>query len=152
MPNKLKHIVKPSTVSSTIPPLSDTGGPHTDALSKRTLAPITPAKGKSNKSSSSKVRLFRVSPLTRILTLTLTQILTASDTTPSLKVNPVPTTASKGRTSRKNSAFAKERDELAMQLIEELNATVFQGRLPEDLTVVWNGRLNTTAGRANWKK
>ncbi|KAK9894793.1 hypothetical protein P389DRAFT_146453, partial [Cystobasidium minutum MCA 4210] len=40
----------------------------------------------------------------------------------------------------------------AMQLIDELNTTVFKGQLPEDLTVVWNGRLNTTAGRANWRK
>lgn len=39
-----------------------------------------------------------------------------------------------------------------MDLIEELSVSVFQNQLPEDLTVVWNGRLNTTAGRANWKK
>ena len=46
----------------------------------------------------------------------------------------------------------KERDELAQRLIDELDDTVFKGRLPSDLTIVWNGRLNTTAGRASWKK
>jgi hypothetical protein len=56
------------------------------------------------------------------------------------------------RTARKNNAFVKQRDELAMQLVEELNESVFDGKLPETLVVVWNGRLNTTAGRANWKK
>ena len=48
--------------------------------------------------------------------------------------------------------FVKHRDHNVEQLITELDAAVFRGRLPESLTIVWNARLNTTAGRASWKK
>lgn len=50
------------------------------------------------------------------------------------------------------TAFLKVRDDLAQQLIKELDEAVFEGRLPSDLKIVWNGRLNTTAGRASWKR
>lgn len=50
------------------------------------------------------------------------------------------------------ASFVRQRDALAQQLVDELDEAVFKGLLPADLTIVWNGRLNTTAGRASWKK
>jgi hypothetical protein len=59
------------------------------------------------------------------------------------------------KTARKTTSktsFVKERDALAQKLIQELDEAVFEGKLPRDISIIWNGRLNTTAGRASWKK
>src|ERR1700738_579864 len=49
-------------------------------------------------------------------------------------------------------AFSKQRDALALSLVQTLDSTVFGGQLPDSLQIVWNRRLNTTAGRASWRK
>lgn len=50
------------------------------------------------------------------------------------------------------SAFKRQRQELAAQLLAEFNRTVFGGRLPSDLEVKWNARLLTTAGLTHYRR
>jgi hypothetical protein len=45
-----------------------------------------------------------------------------------------------------------ERAAYAHSLFGELNRTVFAGGLPVETTLVWSGRLLTTAGRARWHR
>jgi hypothetical protein len=39
-----------------------------------------------------------------------------------------------------------KRDVLTRRLFEDMNARIFEGKLPCDLEIRWNARLNTTAG------
>lgn len=79
---------------------------------------------------------------------------TRSTVKPMKAPRPAPTPSAPASPTKRPSkaAFARERDELAHALIRELDDKVFANRLPKELTIVWNGRLNTTAGRASWKK
>ena len=54
------------------------------------------------------------------------------------------------RNARKLS-FQKERESLAMQLLQEWNQAVFDGELPV-VTLEWSQTLNKTAGRAHGKR
>lgn len=45
-----------------------------------------------------------------------------------------------------------QRDALCRELIVELDERVFEKALPDDLELIWSKRLNTTAGRARWKR
>ncbi|KAH8929162.1 hypothetical protein BT69DRAFT_1346131, partial [Atractiella rhizophila] len=57
--------------------------------------------------------------------------------------------------SPSKSSFTSRRDALATSLIQDLERRVFKPHgkeLPDGLKLVWNKRLNTTAGRANWKR
>lgn len=55
-------------------------------------------------------------------------------------------------------AFEKTKHELAAKFLQELDATITQGQLGElaastgGIQVTWTNKLNTTAGRANWKR
>jgi len=49
-------------------------------------------------------------------------------------------------------AWVQKRDEISETLIAQLDKEVFENCLPEDLELVWSKRLNTTAGRARWKR
>jgi hypothetical protein len=40
----------------------------------------------------------------------------------------------------------------AKALFLELNESVFDNRLPKDCPIIWSKKLNTTAGRAHWKR
>ena len=42
--------------------------------------------------------------------------------------------------------------EYAKNLFIELNASVFEGRLSENTDLQWNKRLQSTAGRAEWRR
>ncbi|KAJ3023659.1 hypothetical protein HKX48_001883 [Thoreauomyces humboldtii] len=44
-------------------------------------------------------------------------------------------------------AFARKRVLLAAALYAEFNESVFGGKLPDDLTILWSRKLHTTAGR-----
>lgn len=46
----------------------------------------------------------------------------------------------------KAKASIAKRDALTAKMFRELNKVVFEGRLPHDLQITWNARLNTTAG------
>eukprot|EP00887_Chlorella_sp_A99_P002120 scaffold21.g2120.t1 len=50
------------------------------------------------------------------------------------------------------AAFRKQREALAVQMFAELNAVVFEGRLPTELPIMWNNRLATTAGLTHYKR
>jgi hypothetical protein len=39
-----------------------------------------------------------------------------------------------------------KRDVLTRRLFEDMNSRIFEGKLPYDLEIRWNARLNTTAG------
>ncbi|CAE6441207.1 unnamed protein product [Rhizoctonia solani] len=47
---------------------------------------------------------------------------------------------------------AKALQTAAITLFAELNDSVFGGKLPKDCPIEWSKKLNTTAGRAHWKK
>ncbi|KAG9102812.1 hypothetical protein FRC06_001076 [Ceratobasidium sp. 370] len=47
---------------------------------------------------------------------------------------------------------AKVLEAQAITLFSELNRCVFGDRLPKDCAIVWSKKLNTTAGRAHWKR
>ncbi|KAL5635439.1 hypothetical protein ACGC1H_004285 [Rhizoctonia solani] len=47
---------------------------------------------------------------------------------------------------------AKVLQATAIALFEELNNSVFHGKLPKDCPIEWSKKLNTTAGRAHWKR
>lgn len=63
-----------------------------------------------------------------------------------------PSKSSRRTASPRKITFTRQRDDLAKALIQELDEKVFDNQLPQDIKIVWNGRLNTTAGRASWKK
>ena len=46
----------------------------------------------------------------------------------------------------RTKASISRRDALTAKMFRELNEIVFEGRLPDDLDITWNARLNTTAG------
>ncbi|KAG8687547.1 hypothetical protein FRC09_013428 [Ceratobasidium sp. 395] len=66
--------------------------------------------------------------------------LTASSTPVSISPKPTP----------RNRAKILEAHAIA--LFSELNQSVFDDRLPRDCAIVWSKKLNTTAGRAHWKR
>ncbi|KAJ3033610.1 hypothetical protein HDV00_006036 [Rhizophlyctis rosea] len=45
------------------------------------------------------------------------------------------------------AAFARRREAVTAELVEEFNERIFGGQLPGDLEVVWSRKLNKTAGR-----
>ncbi|CAE6421148.1 unnamed protein product [Rhizoctonia solani] len=47
---------------------------------------------------------------------------------------------------------AKVLQAVAITLFAELNNSVFDGGLPKDCPIEWSKKLNTTAGRAHWKR
>ncbi|KAG8747644.1 hypothetical protein FRC10_000187 [Ceratobasidium sp. 414] len=47
---------------------------------------------------------------------------------------------------------AKVLEAQAIALFSELNKSVFDDRLPKQCAIVWSKKLNTTAGRAHWKR
>ncbi|GAB1517876.1 hypothetical protein RhiTH_000931 [Rhizoctonia solani] len=47
---------------------------------------------------------------------------------------------------------AKVLQAMAIALFAELNDSVFDGKLPSDCPIEWSKKLNTTAGRAHWKR
>ncbi|KAH7341029.1 SprT-like family-domain-containing protein [Rhizoctonia solani] len=47
---------------------------------------------------------------------------------------------------------AKILQAVAISLFAELNESVFGGKLPKDCPIEWSKKLNTTAGRAHWKR
>lgn len=55
-------------------------------------------------------------------------------------------------------AFEQAKHDIAAQFLRELDATITQGRIAElaestgGVKLVWSNKLNTTAGRANWKR
>jgi len=49
-------------------------------------------------------------------------------------------------------ALLAQLQKLAEDTVCQLNMRVFGGRIPEDIELIWSKRLNTTAGRANWKR
>lgn len=73
-----------------------------------------------------------------------------NNTTP----NETPRTAKKTKPKKDNnqSSFAKCRERLTADLIQELDDTVFANRLPPNLEIVWNKRMTSTAGQASWKR
>ncbi|CAE6516820.1 unnamed protein product [Rhizoctonia solani] len=62
---------------------------------------------------------------------------------------PAPTPSSPRPTSRNQ---AKVLQAVASTLFAELNDSVFGGKLPKDCPIEWSKKLNTTAGRAHWKR
>jgi hypothetical protein len=44
------------------------------------------------------------------------------------------------------------REQYARELFHELNASVFGNKLPSETALIWNKRMQTTAGKANWKR
>ena len=70
-----------------------------------------------------------------------------------LKPRPGETTKPKrGEKKRLAEEWIKRRDEVCADLIACLDEQVFGSVLPEDLELIWSKRLNTTAGRARWKR
>jgi predicted SprT family Zn-dependent metalloprotease len=73
----------------------------------------------------------------------------------SLKKKDVIKTGSVRDTKR---AFEKSKHEIAAKFLEELDSVITQGRLAElaastgGIQLNWTNKLNTTAGRANWKR
>ncbi|KZT53838.1 hypothetical protein CALCODRAFT_439502 [Calocera cornea HHB12733] len=53
---------------------------------------------------------------------------------------------------RGRKALQAQLERLAEETVSQLNTRVFDGRIPEDMELIWSKRLNTTAGRANWKR
>lgn len=51
-----------------------------------------------------------------------------------------------------HAAFTKRRRELAKKMYMRYNEVIFDGALPVDLDISWNGRLCTTAGLTHYKK
>ncbi|KAG9126217.1 hypothetical protein FRC07_004412 [Ceratobasidium sp. 392] len=66
--------------------------------------------------------------------------LTASSTPVSISPKPTPRNR------------AKLLEAKAIALFSELNKSVFDGRLPKECAIIWSKKLNTTAGRAHWKR
>jgi len=69
-------------------------------------------------------------------------------------------TAAAKKTSEREAkkAFEKAKHELAEKFLHELDTTITDGKLAElsastgGIKLVWTNKLNTTAGRANWKR
>ncbi|QRV86648.1 HMG (high mobility group) box protein [Ceratobasidium sp. AG-Ba] len=68
-------------------------------------------------------------------------VLAATSSTP-VTISPKPTPRNR----------AKVLAAQALALFSELNESVFDDRLPKDCKIVWSKKLNTTAGRAHWKR
>eukprot|EP00958_Prasinococcus_capsulatus_P012143 scaffold1206_cov388-Prasinococcus_capsulatus_cf.AAC.43 len=51
-----------------------------------------------------------------------------------------------------SSAFSKQRVELSRKYYDEFNQKVMNGRLPHDLEIKWNPKLNSTAGLTSYKR
>lgn len=64
----------------------------------------------------------------------------------------------KATTTPRVSKKAREQAEFerlqtyAQDLFVELNGSIFKGGLPNDTALIWNKRLQTTAGRARWHR
>ncbi|EKM60707.1 uncharacterized protein PHACADRAFT_203857 [Phanerochaete carnosa HHB-10118-sp] len=77
--------------------------------------------------------------------------------TPSPQLSPPTSPAKKGKASRVTKKAQREaertrREAYAEELFKELNASVFNGGLPETTALTWSVRLLTTAGRAKWRR
>ncbi|KZO92534.1 hypothetical protein CALVIDRAFT_487228 [Calocera viscosa TUFC12733] len=74
--------------------------------------------------------------------------------TPKAKKTPSRNTADTPRKTpgRGRKALQVRLEKLAEETVSQLNTLVFDGRIPEDIELIWSKRLNTTAGRANWKR
>lgn len=59
---------------------------------------------------------------------------------------------------KKDAAFESSRHELAVSFLQELDQEITEGKVAElaeptgGVSIVWSKTLNTTAGRANWKR
>ena len=60
--------------------------------------------------------------------------------------------AQKSRRTRRSLAdmksFSRNRTQMANEMYQKYNSTIFKSQLPENLPIGWNKNLNTTAGRA----
>lgn len=60
--------------------------------------------------------------------------------------------AQKSRRTRRSLAdmksFSRNRAEMANEMYEKYNTSIFKSKLPHDMSIVWNKNLSTTAGRA----
>jgi predicted SprT family Zn-dependent metalloprotease len=75
--------------------------------------------------------------------------------------NIIPSTGSLSRRSREivenKKAFVQDRHSMAEAFLRELDSVITEGKLSEmaaptgGIKIIWSKRLNTTAGRANWK-
>lgn len=70
------------------------------------------------------------------------QVTIASSSSTPLSLSPKPTPRNR----------AKVLEAAAIALFLELNESAFDGLLPRDCPVIWSKKLNTTAGRAHWKR
>lgn len=83
-------------------------------------------------------------------------IIPKTPTKPKAAATPLPGTEKRNREARK--AFEKEKHELAARFLRELDEKVTDGRLAAltestgGIRIVWSRTLNTTAGRATWKR
>ncbi|KAG7293850.1 hypothetical protein NEMBOFW57_003910 [Staphylotrichum longicolle] len=89
--------------------------------------------------------------------------LAARQKSPTKEHNPEKTsqkTAAAKKTSEREAkkAFEKAKHELAERFLQELDTTITNGKLAElsastgGIKLIWTNKLNTTAGRANWKR
>lgn len=73
---------------------------------------------------------------------------------PKKKANASRTTTDRGA----KKAFEQAKHEIAATFLRELDTTITQGRIAElaestgGVKLLWSNKLNTTAGRANWKR
>lgn len=99
-------------------------------------------------------------PLSNIIDFTDSpeQVRPSSAPTTTIKSRPLPPKAaakphrSQGDGPLTGRAFVLRRDALAASLVASLDSTVFSHRLPPSLRIIWSKRLNTTAGRASWRR
>lgn len=75
-------------------------------------------------------------------------------TSPKKKANASTTTSDRGA----KKAFEQAKHDIAAKFLRELDTTITQGRIAElaestgGVKLQWSNKLNTTAGRANWKR
>ncbi|KAF8610263.1 hypothetical protein BDV93DRAFT_601306 [Ceratobasidium sp. AG-I] len=70
------------------------------------------------------------------------QLAIASSSSAPVSLSPKPTPRNR----------AKVLEAAAIALFLELNESAFDGKLPRDCPIIWSKKLNTTAGRAHWKR
>ena len=60
-------------------------------------------------------------------------------------------------TKKEVKEFAKRREQMARDLVKDIDATVMEGKLAAStaktsgVKLIWSGRLRSTAGNAHWK-
>jgi predicted SprT family Zn-dependent metalloprotease len=65
---------------------------------------------------------------------------------------PPPANASAPTPAKAAATFRRDRAALSAAVFADLNARVFGGRLPADLSITWNARLATTAGLTHYAR